>query len=102
MLSLSLSLCVSVAPQVNTLLRSVMDKKLGVEGAAEYAHMEEMRKWLLATGLRDGMGLQSVLEVLDAEGVDSVDLLGMCWAELKPMIKVGPAARMAAALAARK
>ena len=77
------------------MLNSIMDKKAGKEeGLAEYRHMDELRKWLLGVGFKDGIGLHNVLQTLDAEGVDSVKLLGTCWPRLEPKLKAGPAARI--------
>ena len=60
--------------------------------------MEEMRTWLLSKGFHEGKGLSGLLQTLDAEGIDNIQLLGACWAELKPMLKIGAAARLDAAL----
>lgn len=89
--------------QIATLLRSGMDGRAGsVEGVAEYAHLDEVRQWLVQhAGMREeGKGLHALLETLDAEGVDTVELLRDCWAELQPLLKLGPAARVAKALGA--
>ena len=80
-----------------------MDARVGSDEAlAEYVHMEEVRRWLLGpAGFREGKGLHGLLETLDAEGVDSVDLLRTCWPELQPMLRKGPAARVGIALGVR-
>ena len=88
---------------IASLLRGGMDSKIASEeGVAEFAHMEAVRNWLVRdAGLRDGQGLHGVLELLDAQGVDSVELLDDCWLKLEPMIKVGPASRVSKALRSR-
>ena len=63
--------------------------------------MEEVRKWLLTSGFKEGRGLFDVLEVLDAQGIDTVQLLSVCWARLEPLLKVGSAPRVGEALRSR-
>ena len=88
--------------QVASLLNSAKDTKAKGEYALEgFAHMEEVRKWLLTSGFKEGRGLFDVLEVLDAQGIDTVQLLSVCWARLEPLLKVGSAARVGEALRSR-
>ena len=85
--------------QVASLLGTGMDQKAaGDAGLAEFLHMEELRNWLLKAGFKDGRGLHGVLETLDSEEIDTIDLLKACWAEIKPMMRKGPAARVSMAL----
>ena len=52
----------------------------------------------MKAGFKDGRGLHGVLETLDSEEIDTIDLLKACWAEIKPMMRKGPAARVSMAL----
>ena len=87
---------------VISLLAQRMDERMaGDKAIAEYAHLEELRKWLLNNaGFSVGKGLNGVLELLDNEGVDTVALLKVCFDDLKPMMRKGPAARLSTALGA--
>ena len=85
--------------QVASILSSAMDGRLKSGDVGEFVHMEEVRRFLLNdAGLKDGKGLHSVMATLDTEGVDSVDLITTCWDRIEPMLKAGPAARLAKAL----
>ena len=64
----------------------------------QYAHMQELRQWLLKAGMQEGKGLFRVLDLLDREEIADVKLLRTCWPELRPMLRKGPAARLGAAL----
>ena len=87
---------------VASLLNSNMDQRANsAETISEFAHMEELRKWLRATGLPEGKGLHGLLETLDAEGIDTKELLAACWEQIMPMLKLGPATHLAVALGKR-
>ena len=82
--------------QVAKLLSDHMDKLGGDDNG--FTHLAAVRSWLLDVGVTEGAGLGGVLAILDIEGVDNVDLLAAAWPKLEPMLRVGPAARVKAAL----
>ena len=81
---------------VVAVLNEMMDKQLAGDAPLDvYAHLEELRQWLLKAGLPEGKGLCGVLEVLDREGVYNVRVLGLCWQRVEPLLRAGPAAVLA-------